>query len=379
MSASNVCSRASRAASLSQSRTTPSSRLERLGELAERCLVLVSSAMERQSPSRSEIRTDLAAATSEAKQFIDQAPTLRAFNNSPVVCAGVIEASAAEAAIRLAEHVLDRAAAHARDETQGDSAPVAGSIKQLTPSEILYLLAQVRQEIAKAARRERRKKIRVRRTPVTDPCEGPTGAQVALEPYVFRLVGDVWQVRFGPKSELKLFRDSVGMSYIHRLLAHRDRPLNALHVVHGRTPGVANERSTTKAEPGKESAGTAQPQAAFDDEAQKVIRRQLNKLQDQIDEAKEFNDEAEQVRLERERSRLLKHWDKDRGLGGRPRSIDHTHAEKARQAVRQALTRAYKQLEKGSMNELAEHLREAIDTGKHCVYRPDPNFPCWTL
>jgi non-specific serine/threonine protein kinase len=324
--------------------------------------------------------------------LLDEAIALRVSHDRPVVCGEVVEASACEAAIRLAEQVLDEAQALAGDDAASGSARVASGVKQFTTRDIRYLLAQVRQEIAKALRREKKR--------AGTPPEGrPTEQEPALAsrnaddpPYVFRREGGRWRVRFGAESGD--FEDTAGMGYLARLLARPDRWLSALELVQQRCKCPKKSRSVlTSEEAGGEEAkgeeaeanvplGTqrAQPQPVLDYEALQACKRRLKEIDEEIDDAKERGlAEGPVEQLHRERLDILNELKKVTKPGGSPRCFVTTPEEKARQTVKKALGRAYGMLKGQGMDQLADHLKRAVSTGKHCAYHPGANFPEWAL
>jgi hypothetical protein len=226
-----------------------------------------------------------------------------------------------------------------------------------------FLATAPRDRVRELPRRERE------RTPTT----------VEEESFVFRLKGVQWHVRFGDNSEECSFHDLNGMRYIHVLLKYAGQPVSASDVVRGCKRPVSNSHSIVDTGPDEGGPTVAKPQETLDDEAKKACRERAKKLEEEIEEAKDLEDEPRQERLERDLSDLLAQLKRDTGRGGRSRHLGSSADDKARQVVHKSLKRAYEMLEKGGMADLVAHLRDSIETGTTCVYRPKLDPPPWVL
>ncbi len=108
----------------------------------------------------------------------------------------------------------------------------------------------------------------------------------------------------------------------------------------------------------------------LDDTAKRAYRARLADLDAEIDEADAWSDPARSERANHERQALLDELSAAVGLAGRDRRPGAT-AERARMAVRKAVTAALRRVE-AQDPPVARLLRDGIRTGVVCRYEPDP-------
>lgn len=153
-------------------------------------------------------------------------------------------------------------------------------------------------------------------------------------------------------------KDRRGLDYLHTLIA---APGRELHV--GQLAGVNVEQ----ADLGPIADATAL--AAY--------RRRLRQLDDELDQADKTGDAATGRRAHTEQQALLRQIAAATG-SGRPRTHGST-SERARVAVKKAITAALLAIAEADPD-MAEHLRQHIDTGTYCRYRPSTTDPVtWRL
>jgi hypothetical protein len=190
----------------------------------------------------------------------------------------------------------------------------------------------------------------------------------------FRRNGDVWSI--GGERIIQL-RHSKGLMYLSRLIAEPGREFHALDLA---GPGGRADRAASASEAAELGLHVDDPSGGsiIDDEAKAAYRARLRELQEELDEASEFNDseraEAARVEIDALERQLAAAF----GLGGRARP-EGSAAERARQSVTKAIRDATRRIaeEDGS---IGEHLRRSVRTGTYCVYDPDPSTPVtWAM
>ena len=173
----------------------------------------------------------------------------------------------------------------------------------------------------------------------------------------FRLEGENYQIRFfGQQFSLS---NSVGLWYLRELLTHPNQVFDPVDLESART-GVRGRSSNS-------STGET-----FDAEAKREYARKLNEIDEELEEATQFNDLASMERLQTEREKLIDYISKATGKGGKARVS--TDASRARKNIRQQVNRDIDRISKSS-TELAEHLRTAFQ-GESLSYRPTQD-PGW--
>ena len=155
--------------------------------------------------------------------------------------------------------------------------------------------------------------------------------------------------------------DARGLHHLRTLLDSPGREVHAADLV---SPG---------------SSGRVRAQARealLDDTAKAAYRRRIRELQAEVAAAQDEGATESAARRGRSWTRCSASWAV--GLGGRDRPA-HDDAERARVAVRKALTATYTRLAEHDPG-FAAHLRAAVRTGLLCSYRPDPALDVrWTL
>jgi hypothetical protein len=196
----------------------------------------------------------------------------------------------------------------------------------------------------------------------------------------FQREGEFWTVAFD--GAVVRLRDSKGLRQIALLLAQPGREVTATDLeglVGGAaeaTAGTAPRRSAYDEVSARSDFGDAGE--LLDAEARAAYKARLDELQEEIDEADEFNDPERAERARGEREFLIRELARAVGLGGRDRRAA-SHAERARLNATRAIRAAMANLAREHPL-LGQHLSATIRTGRYCSYTPDPRTPVsWEL
>ena len=183
--------------------------------------------------------------------------------------------------------------------------------------------------------------------------------------YEFKVVGEVWHVRFG--DEYGEIVDRVGMARIFSLLL-QPNPAEAITAL--RLCGVD--------ESGIEERHASR-QEVLDVQARRQCRDKLAELNADIEEANNSGNLAEAERLTGEREVILKELRKDRMSRRKGKELGPREAkEKAAEAVARSLKTVYSTLRQKKLPKAADHLNRSIKTESYAfAYRPGPNPPAW--
>jgi hypothetical protein len=197
----------------------------------------------------------------------------------------------------------------------------------------------------------------------TETPNGNAGKPPIKDCYLFRLRGNMWELRFG--EERGNFPNRKGLRIIERLLRFPNEavPATELQGIDCRM-GIGNESA----------------QDAVDRPTIAEIKSRLAEIDNDIDEARRDRDEAALSRLELEKEKTIAELSKSLGLGGNSRKLGPKPiVESTRIAVRQNLDRAYESLSAAQppMTRLADHLaRNILSEGHKYAYRPEV-CPAW--
>jgi len=170
----------------------------------------------------------------------------------------------------------------------------------------------------------------------------------------------------GEEPDAATFPDLRGLHYVRELLAHPGEEISCLELasrVHGH-PG-----------PGVYQTDLGE---ILDAATKAAYRRRIDELDAELAEAEEWADIGRLEIAENERQAVIEQLTAAAGLGGRRRRAG-AHDERARVAVRKAITAAVTRIEQHDPR-LARILHLTIRTGTACRYEPDPDRPVrWIL
>jgi len=196
----------------------------------------------------------------------------------------------------------------------------------------------------------------------------------------FQREGEYWTISFD--GSVVRLKDSKGLRQIALLLAQPGRELHATDLealVAGPSdaaPAATKSRAAYDEVETRPDFGDAGE--LLDAEARAAYKARLDELQEEIDEAEDFNDPIRAEKARDERQFLIRELARAVGLGGRDRKAA-SHAERARlnatRAIRAAMTNLARE-----HPALGRHLTATIRTGRYCSYTPDPRTPVtWAL
>ncbi len=154
--------------------------------------------------------------------------------------------------------------------------------------------------------------------------------------------------------------DLVGLAYLARLLEDPGREFHALDL-------VAVSNGTLPARPGERGL------EVLDEQAIAAYRRRLSEIEEDLDEAREFNDLGRVALAESDRDFIVAQLSGALGLAGRRRTSGGS-TERARTAVTRSLRYAIARVD-SRQPELGRHFSQAVRTGVYCSYQPDPLAP----
>ncbi|HEX2241353.1 MAG TPA: AAA family ATPase [Actinomycetota bacterium] len=193
---------------------------------------------------------------------------------------------------------------------------------------------------------------------------------------IFTRAGEFWTVAFEGKS-IRL-KDGKGPRYLAQLLKNPGQEVHVLDLAAiteggsgGSAPRSASGRKRASAE--LEGAGDADAGPVLDAQAKAAYKKRLKELQEDLDEAEEFNDTERAALIQSEMDALVQQLASGVGLGGRDRKAA-SRAEAARSSVTKAVKNTLAKLELHHP-ELGRHLNATIKTGVYCSYTPDPRAP----
>jgi hypothetical protein len=149
------------------------------------------------------------------------------------------------------------------------------------------------------------------------------------------------------------------MHHLHFLLANPGLEVAAIELA-----------TQLSADAGHADIASPSAQPVLDRAAVQSYRRRLAALRDEIQDAELGIDEARMAKARAEYDWLVADLAAGTGLSGRARSFTD-NGERARLAVGKAIRRALDRIEQADPI-ICEHLRGAVQTGRHCSYRPPP-------
>lgn len=121
------------------------------------------------------------------------------------------------------------------------------------------------------------------------------------------------------------------------------------------------------------SAGLGDAGEMLDGQARAAYKQRVRDLQEELEEAREFNDIGRIEKLEDELEFLTQELAGAVGLGGRNRKAASV-SERARVNVTRAIKAVIKKTGEQSES-LGLYFATTIKTGNFCSYLPDPRFP----
>lgn len=208
----------------------------------------------------------------------------------------------------------------------------------------------------------------------SEPSRTPSAAMppspTADDP-IFRLEGEFWTIRY--HAETFRLHDAKGLRYLHRLLANPGGEIHVLDLVADGSPSEAGHPAADE-----ELSVSSPSEPMLDRQAREALKRKVDDLRDQIEEA-QANADLERASVAREELEAITDY-----LGqqlrpdGASRNIVDA-AERARVNVTRSIHASIAKIDAQDAA-LGHHLDHDIRTGTYCAYLPDPTAtPHWRL
>jgi hypothetical protein len=205
------------------------------------------------------------------------------------------------------------------------------------------------------------------------------GARSGTSPFRWVLEhGMVWHVAFG--EERDVFKDQTGFQYVARLLRSPSEEVEVrdLEMADG-PPDRAVKSVGDVVDAQALGVGGAKSDTTLDREALRRLLEERDRLNDELEEARELGQCDRGAELEQEKEQLLKQLKKDTFLG-RSRALGETKDNRASERVRQAIRRVREKVRK-TMPLLGLHLGQYLrPCGTRWRYHPPPDDrPRWEV
>ncbi len=171
--------------------------------------------------------------------------------------------------------------------------------------------------------------------------------------FVFK--NNIWDIRF--KGTSILLKDAKGLHDIHKLMTSPAKEFHCMELM-----GSTLED------------GSGSP--VLDEKAKADYHQRIADLQSEMTEAEEMNDSGRLENLRKEYDAILDHLSSSLGFKGKTREAGSA-AEKARSAITWRIRSAMKKIQ-DVHPELAQHLKNSINTGTFCSYNPEISMD-WQL
>jgi hypothetical protein len=178
--------------------------------------------------------------------------------------------------------------------------------------------------------------------------------------FVFRLRGEMWELRYREEEALLRHTPRSGLLYIRELITD---PQNSFFVA----DLIAN------VEKRKRDASLTSGDTVLDDDARAVYRERYADCQRQLERARRNNDEGGSEAAKHEMEELAAQVRQSTGLGSRDRRIGD-EIRRAANRVSTAIERAIGRIEQ-HCPQLARHLGAFVERGTFLSYRPDLPIP----
>ncbi len=196
------------------------------------------------------------------------------------------------------------------------------------------------------------------RSEIIEPSAAPVISLVDEETGTIERRGTSWVL--GVAGRKIVVPDLLGMNYLARLLTN---------------PGVEFAAAALVAESGTALAGVAAPrdQPVLDDRALAAYRRRVADLEDDIAEAERNADTERAARARLELDAVIDELSRTTNVFGKARAFASSD-ERARTAVQKAVRRTLAHIQNVDPA-LGDALRDSVQTGRTCAYRPGPGAP----
>ncbi len=193
-----------------------------------------------------------------------------------------------------------------------------------------------------------------------------------IENGIFVLTGEFWTIGYGGVN--CTLKNTLGLSYLQRLLQHPGEEFHALDLLAG--PGMPASQEADEARlRGDNELTRGRPSdlgAMLDPRAKQEYRREIAELTEELEELKERGAHERAEKVADEIDEINRALLSSVGLGGRDRKTGAA-SEKARINVTRHLRTAIERIAEHH-DALAKLLGESIRTGSYCCYLPKLRF-----
>jgi len=172
-------------------------------------------------------------------------------------------------------------------------------------------------------------------------------------PAIFKQEQDVWRIEFD--SVEVILPDLKGYHDLSRLLGNPEEDQHCTDLMGGESSMDEN-------------------MPVIDEQARRAYNEHIGNLQQEIEEAEQFNDIGRKERLQEELEQVVSHLHKSIGIGRKPRRLN-APSDRARAAVTQRIRSAIKKIS-DHHPALGRHLANSVRTGAFCRYSPEES-PGW--
>ena len=196
--------------------------------------------------------------------------------------------------------------------------------------------------------------------------------------YMFQLMGEYWDVRFGGK--IYHIKDLKGMRYIHILLQKPSKPIRADVLAPAVEKAEAAEGLIDNTDiPDEGEPSVHDVNVVRETGARGEYKMYKSALADSKVELKTLKKNSRNYAVKAQKVKNLEKFiSKTFDRSGNERQTFDT-GEKSRQAVRKAIKRDLKRISNSSPK-LGKHFQDHLKTGFECIYNPPPkSLPDWHL
>ena len=193
----------------------------------------------------------------------------------------------------------------------------------------------------------------------------------------FVLTGEYWNITFNQKTVA--VKNTKGIGYIEYLIRNKGKEVHVSDLFYAINPKDAAHSNESLSDMSEEQlaaegfilSSLGDSFELLDEKAKATLKLRIEQLNDQIEEAEQFDDMEKQEKLEAEKDQIVARLSADMGLGGKSR-LSNSPIEKTRKSVEKRISADIKKLQE-TFPEFAEHL-QSIQTGTMCQYKPVPDL-----
>ncbi len=193
----------------------------------------------------------------------------------------------------------------------------------------------------------------------------------------FVLSGDYWKITFNQKTVM--IKDTKGIQYINYLIRIKGKSIHVSELYYAINPKDTTQTDDTLSSMTEEQLNTEGFSLSnldnrfelLDKAAITSLKRHIEQLNDQIEEATEFGEFEALEKLETEKDQIIARLSSDMGLAGKSR-LSSSPIENIRKNIERRISEDTRKLQ-NSFPEFASHLKTALKTGTVCQYTTFPD------